>query len=185
MSDNPMLNDPEELEFFVELIEENLTAMNTAARSILARGFSAYADDAVQDACISIANNIFSIKNRLECSKRRAFCVRIVKNKCIDIIRRNSKCTQQPLDDIDFSLESNAPDPLDEVLEKESYEKLIKAIGSLDENYSTVLLYKLVDGFSDTEIAALLGITPKNVNVRTYRAKQKLKKLLSTERKDE
>lgn len=122
---------------------------------------------------------ISSIKNRLECSKRRAFCVRVVKNKSIDIIRRNSKAVQQPLDDVAFAFESETPDPLDTVLESEGYEQLIRAIDSLDENYSTVLKYKLVDGFSDVEIAGILGITPKNANVRACRAKKMLRQILS------
>lgn len=179
MADISMFQSAADLAYCIELIEENRNVMTAAARSILTGGYAGYVDDAVQNACISMAENISSIKNRLKCSKRCAFCVRVVKNKSIDIIRRNSKAVQQPLDDVAFALESETPDPLDTVLESEGYEQLIRAIDSLDENYSTVLKYKLVDGFSDAEIAGILGITPKNANVRACRAKKKLRQILS------
>jgi len=182
MSDVSMFQSAAELEFFIELIEENRSAMTIAARSVLSKSYSGYIDDAVQEACISIANNIFSIKNRLECSKRRAFCVRVTRNKCIDIIRRNSKYSVDAFDDVAYALESANENPLDEMLRQERFEEIVEAINALDENYSSVLKYKLIDGFSDTEIAAILGITPKNVNVRTFRAKQKLRQLLHFER---
>lgn len=178
MPEMSMFKNAEDLQYYIGLIEENEAAMTTAARSILTGGFSGYVDDAVQNACISIAENIVSIKNRLDCSNRRGFCVRVVKNKSIDIIRRNSKYKKQSLDDTDYAIKADTPTPLDEVLVNEGYERIIKAIKSLDENYSSVLIYKLVDGFSDMEIAQLLGITCKNVNVRTFRAKQKLCLLL-------
>lgn len=181
MPDVSMFNNADELEFFIELIEENRSAMTRAARSVLSGGFSRYVDDAVQEACISIAKNIFSIRKRLERRKRCAFCVRVTKNKCIDIIRRHSHYTQLPIEDYAVYLEADSSNPLDEILLNERYERIMKAISSLDENYSSVLKYKLIDGFRDSEIAEILGISPKNVNVRIFRAKQKLRQILSSE----
>lgn len=181
MPDVSMIENAEDLEFFVELIEENMAAMIATTRSILTGGNSGYVDDAVQNACISIAHNIFSIKSRLECNKRRAFCVRVVRNKCIDIIRRNTRNACQSVEEIDYTLEADIPGPLDVVLVKEDMEAVISAINTLDENYSSVLKYKLIDGFTDAEIANILGITPQNVHVRFFRAKRKLRSLLSSE----
>jgi RNA polymerase sigma factor, sigma-70 family len=181
MSNAPLFTNAAELEFFIELIEENRAAMTATAHSLLTKGFSGYVEDAVQEACVSIASNTFSIMKRLEHSKRRAFCVRVTRNKCIDIIRRNSKYKSESFDDVDFPIEAIDSDPLDKVLISENYNNIINAIDSLDENYSSVLKYKLIDGFDDAEIASILGISQKNVNVRTFRAKQKLRQILSLE----
>lgn len=176
--------DAEELEFYITLIEENRAVMLQTARSMLSGKLSGYAEDAVQDACFSIARNIYLIKSRVECSKRRAFCVRVVKNKAIDIARRE-KNTTQSYDEIDYEIPANILDPLDEFLETEAYDNLLAVINRLDESYKTVLKYKLIDGLGDDEIASLLGITPKNVNVRTFRAKKKLRTLLKGAKEDD
>ena len=48
----------------------------------------------------------------------------------------------------------------------------------IDEKYKTVLELKYIIGFTDNEIAELLGITKKNVQIRLYRAKNLLRSKL-------
>ena len=48
----------------------------------------------------------------------------------------------------------------------------------LDEIYRVVFEYKYLHELSDREIAGILGVTPKVVNVRIFRARKKLQKLL-------
>ena len=69
-------------------------------------------------------------------------------------------------------------DILDEIVVKEAMEKLKQQIHMLDEKYKTVLELKYIIGFTDNEIAELLGITKKNVQIRLYRAKNLLRSRL-------
>ena len=166
------------LELFASLCEEHRTVMFATARSALRGRNAHFVDDCVQLAMIKIAQNINYIKSCILCSKRRSFIVTIVRNTAIDIIRRESRVEIQSTDEIDFSLEGSAKDPLDEIIEQESYETILKALRSLDERHRVVLEYRLLHELSDKEIADLLNITPKNANIRVYRAKQKLRSLL-------
>ena len=54
-----------------------------------------------------------------------------------------------------------------------------KAIEALDEIYRVVFEYKYLHELSDGEIADLLGITKKTVNVRIFRARKKLQAILT------
>lgn len=44
--------------------------------------------------------------------------------------------------------------------------------------YRVVFEYKYLHELSDREIADLLGVTPKTVNVRIFRARKKLQSML-------
>ena len=64
---------------------------------------------------------------------------------------------------------------------KENYNHLISCILELDEAYRVIFEYKYVHQLSDREIAQLLDITPKLVNVRYFRARKKLQQMLEKE----
>ncbi len=66
-------------------------------------------------------------------------------------------------------------------LAQESYERILQAVRQLDEIYRVVFEYKYLHELSDREIADLLGVTPKVVNVRIFRARKKLQNLLREE----
>ena len=70
---------------------------------------------------------------------------------------------------------------LNQYLAQESYERILHAIQKLDEIYRVVFEYKYLHELSDREIADLLGVTPKVVNVRIFRARKKLQNLLREE----
>ena len=54
-----------------------------------------------------------------------------------------------------------------------------KVFEALDEIYRVVFEYKYLHELSDGEIADLLGITKKTVNVRIFRARKKLQAILT------
>ena len=64
---------------------------------------------------------------------------------------------------------------------KENYNNLISCILELEEAYRVIFEYKYVHQLSDKEIAQLLDITPKLVNVRYFRARKKLQQMLEKE----
>ena len=72
-------------------------------------------------------------------------------------------------------------DALDAYIEREQLNRIVTAIRSLDENYRVVLEYRFLHGLSEKETASILGLTEKNLSVRTSRARKKLKELLEQE----
>ena len=53
----------------------------------------------------------------------------------------------------------------------------------LDDGYRVVFEYKYLYQMSDEEIADILGISAKNVNVRYFRARKKLQEMIRKEEK--
>ena len=53
----------------------------------------------------------------------------------------------------------------------------------LDDSYRVVFEYKYLYRMSDEEIADILGISAKNVNVRYFRARKKLQEMIRKEEK--
>lgn len=101
-----------------------------------------------------------------------------MRNKSIDALRKIKREENIPLGDIEYSLKNDMPIPLDEIISEDGYRKLLEYIGQLDEKYRAVLELKYIQQYSDKEISDILDITPKNVNVRTFRARKMLIKII-------
>ena len=116
-----------------------------------------------------------------------------VLNNLIELARRGNQITEQNVDyALSLTMEEKEASPkqeaevfgedvLDQYLVKESYERILQAIRKLDEIYRVVFEFKYLHELSDKEIADLLGVTPKVVNVRIFRARKKLQNLLREE----
>lgn len=169
-----LIDEPTDKEKFIELYEKYKYLMLYIAMEYLHdRG---KAEDAVQEAFISIAKNIKKIEK--PCNKSKNLCVIIVRNKCIDMLRRE-KGEVISIEDVVMSDDSE--DLLEQALNRESAESIQKAMNKLKENYRMVLQLYYYHEYSEREIAGILGISENNVNVRLCRAKKNLKKLLENE----
>lgn len=133
------------------------------------------AEDAVQDAFLALTRHLDKI-GAVDSASTRNFLATIVKSKAIDIIRRKKGINEEVYDD--SSVEEVSEDILDTYLVQENYERILDAIGRLDDIYRIVFEYKYLHGFSDREIAEMLDVTPKAVNVRIFRARKKLQVML-------
>ena len=111
----------------------------------------------------------------------RNFLATIVKNKATDLWRKRQGIMEEKEASPKQEAEVFGEDVLDQYLVKESYERILHAIQKLDEIYRVVFEYKYLHELSDREIADLLGVTPKVVNVRIFRARKKLQNLLREE----
>ena len=131
------------------------------------------AEDATQEAFLSIAKNIKKINGTGNKSKN--LCVIILKNKCIDILRKE-KTLIENIDDYDFA--DPNPDQLDLLLQKESVEELMGALDKISERRKMLLQLKYFHDYSQKEIAELLGISTKTVNTELFRAKKNLQQIL-------
>lgn len=135
------------------------------------------AEDIVHESFLKIIERLDNIDD-IFCSKTKSFFVTIVRHKSIDAIRKNKRENYIPLEDIEYSLKDDDLIPLEEIISQDGYKKLGEYIGCLDEKYRAVLELKYIQGYSDKEIAKILDITPKNVNVRTFRARKMLIKMI-------
>ena len=111
----------------------------------------------------------------VESAATRNFLATIVKNKATDLWRKRQGIMEEKEASPKQEAEVFGEDVLDQYLVKESYERILQAIQKLDEIYRVVFEFKYLHELSDREIADLLGVTPKVVNVRIFRARKNCK----------
>lgn len=139
----------------------------------------ALAEDALHDAFLSLARNLDKI-GEIECNKSFNYFVTIVKNTAISALRKQRRASLVEIDDEEslFQLEDTAPGPEAQVMQQVGYDELLAAIRTLKPAYQAPLLLKYANGYTEAEIAKVLGVTVSNVSVRIHRAKKKLIPLL-------
>lgn len=131
------------------------------------------AEDAVSDAFLKIIDNIEKIKE-LPCHKTVPYCVVIVRNCCITILRRRKKAV--PIE----QAEQIADDGL--VVEEayfrgEDAALLESLMAKLSPTDRQLLRLHYTEGMSYREIGAMLNITEAAVRKREQRALDRLRKL--------
>ncbi|MCD8364390.1 MAG: sigma-70 family RNA polymerase sigma factor [Clostridiales bacterium] len=134
------------------------------------------AEDAVQETFLALTRHMDKIRDP-ESVATRNFLATIVKNKAIDLLRSKKGIVEENYEE--SADKRQQEDLLDACLSRESYERILAAVGELDEIYRVVFEYKYLYELRDSEIADLLGVTPKVVNVRIFRARKKLQLLLA------
>ena len=129
------------------------------------------AEDAVQDLYIRLWNSRDSLEN---VRNPKSYCVTMMKNLCIDRIRKASYRPPAQLDE-------NLPDTMaadSEAIGKETARRIAKAISELPEGQRKVLQMRVSDELSNEEIAAKTGMSNLTVRVLLSQARKKLKKSL-------
>lgn len=146
----------------------------------------ARAHTANDDAALDIAQQTFiagfAALGRYDQSRPlRHWLTRIALNKCRDWARRRKV---RALFSFAAPLE-NAPDPVDPAadVEREASDRqelglVLAAMSGLPTKLKDVLVLRTVEGFSQAETAALLGITEKAVETRLHRARNKLQDIV-------
>jgi RNA polymerase sigma-70 factor (ECF subfamily) len=168
-----MLSDNEERAKMADLYETHRYTCLHVAFAILKR--QELAEDAVHEAFLSVIKNKDKMLG-LACSDFRREIVTIVRNKCIDVIRKDKRMSDKSIDDLE--LESDE-DPLDvTIISREEFQNLSEFLLRIDDISRTVLIMKYVQGLSYKEIGNILNMTPKHVETRIYRAKAKVLKLI-------
>ena len=149
---------------FIELIERNKQTLYKIARSY----FSNEEDiaDAIQD---TIESSYRSIGYLDKTEYFRTWLIRILINKCLDIIKRNKQ--EHP---VEFFPEEGAA-CLE--LSQCEFEELMQ---SLDEKYRTILLLYYGEGFKISEIAQLLDLEENTIKTRLSRGRQKFRAAYET-----
>lgn len=141
------------------------------------------AEDAVQEAFIKVLEHWERFRD-FPTPQTRNLALVIVRNKAIDLLRKRQGQTVT-LEEVAFTVESTDPTPEQAFLAQQGYDELRAVICSLKEEYRIALELKYIHSCSDQEMAALLDITPKNANVRVFRAKRALRDRLAEQQTGE
>ena len=156
----------EEKEQFIELINANRLKMYKTAISILKNEDDA--NDAIQDALYSAYKNYESLKDK---KLFVTWLIRILINKCYDIINKNKKVVY--IDD-DSTIENtygkadtyDVENSLDWVLNK------------IDKDLKEIVVMYYYDELSVTEIADILEIPNGTVKSRLSRARSQISEIM-------
>ena len=172
-----LIDDPDDLLIFGELVERYQEEMIRIARSILAD--PQLAEDAVQNALYGIAVSFKKIPSD-SLSAAHVYMLSCAKYAALRI--RQKQETEIPLDLSEYvGLPSGADPTFEAIRNADDYDRLVHAIGQLDEKYQDVLLHYYVYHQSTREIAKLFGRNPSAVRQQLSRARQLLKELCRKE----
>ena len=112
--------------------------------------------------------------------RAKSLCLLIVKRRAIDHIRKIDNRNLK-LEDMHIKAAREDQDPEILLDKRATLDIIVKAIGSLDDSYRDVCRLKYLHQMTEKQIAKLLGITPKAVNMRIMRGKVILRKILRKE----
>lgn len=171
-----VLDSEDERAKMTDIYETHKAAMLRYALSITTN--KELAEDAVHNAFMSIITHKEKYF-QLSCMDLRACIVIIVKNKCIDLKRQQSRRAYDQLDDMENTLESSDMPVEDQVVLDDEYSALRKCLTALDETSRLVLEMKFVLGMTYKEIGVELGMTANHVDTKIMRAKAKVRKLIA------
>lgn len=167
------LGNDNDVQSFETIYEENKDKLYRYAYSIL--GDEASAEDAVQDAFVSLAQN-FEKTYSMECNQIRSYLIIIVRNASFKIYNRRKKET--PTEDVYADGEPTGGELHIAAESKELRKALLGMIQGLDPKYADVIMLRYYHGLSEKDIAESLGLSVENVKVRLFRGRNKLKEKL-------
>jgi len=133
----------------------------------------AAAKDLVQDVAIKVwekRNDWNEIENF------PAWCMRIAKNRCLDIRKKEKRMVFGLTAGVD-SVESSFT-PYEAVAYKDEEENVKGILNQLPEPYKSVMMLREMESFSYKEIAESLELSMDQVKSAIYRSRQKLKKII-------
>ena len=115
-----------------------------------------------------------------EKSSFKTWLYTIGRNVAIDYIRHNSKFSMYSIEDMENYLKDETD--LESIYIKNERKMMVhKAMSRLKPEYRQVLWLCFFEGFSNEEIAQIMGKTKRQVENLVYRSKQSLKILLDKE----
>ncbi len=130
------------------------------------------AEDAVQELYMKLwtgRERLGNVRNYV------AYGILVLKNICIDRIRRRSAARTEPMD----SAQSPKEAPPDRrMAEKETLKLLLHEMEKLPENQAKVLRMRAIDGLEYEEISQRTGLSEGNIRVLVSKARKTLKEKL-------
>ena len=160
---------------FEEIYNDNRNIMYNCAYSVL--GDTPSAEDAVQDAFLSLARN-FDKLDTSDNSRIRSYLIITVRNYSFK--QYNKRKHEMAAEDVWLDGEDDQNIALD-TENKQLRKALFEKIKMLDKKYGDIIMLRYYCDMKEKDIADTLGISTENVKVRMHRAKSMLKKMLREE----
>ena len=158
----------EDKESFIKNINENRIKMYKTAISILKNEDDA--NDAIQEALFSAYKNYYNLREK---SYFSTWIIRILINKCYDIINKNKKVVY-----IDDSITQNTTGEADTYDVENSLDWVLNKI---DKDLKEIVILYYYDELSVNEIAEILEIPIGTVKSRLSRAREQIGKIIKKE----
>ena len=150
---------------FEQLYYQYRGLMYTRANEIVQN--SETAEDVVHEAFIKIAKNMHMVQSVLP-ERRKALIMRILENAAIDVYRKNKK-------EYDAVIPVDLEQAMDELSEEgNDVMNIACAMLKMPLSYQQIFYLKYAHGYSNKEIAQLLGMTVSNIEKQLSRGKKKL-----------
>ena len=148
---------------FTQLVQKNKLKFYKTAKAILKNDDDVY--DAIQNALMSMYQNFNNLKEQKYFA---TWGVRIVINKCYDLLRKNKKIELY--------------DELEECVTEDNYNLdyngINKLVNGLDKNLYLIVILYYYDDFSIKEIAEILEMPEGTIKSKLSKARSTLRKNL-------
>ena len=157
----------------IEFKEKALPLKNKLFR-IARRLLNSYeeAEDALQEVYLKLWEKRNSISDY---QSIEAFAVTMIKNQCIDFLRKKSRTFSEIHEESMSIIEINPEKNFDN---KEMFEKINNIINQLPENQKLAMQMRDIEGFEIKEIADILQTSIGNVRVILSRARTEVRNIL-------
>ena len=128
------------------------------------------AEDAVHQAFLALIDNLNKVRD-ISSKETKTYLIVIAEHKAIDILRTRKRFIDMNIDEAIGGIQVEPPGD----------NALASAIARLPARYREVLLLHYGNGYTASELAAILGIKSGSVQRLIYRAKEALQKILEEE----
>lgn len=159
------LEETDDKAFLTQLYVTYERVMYAAALSLL--GSPASAEDAVHDSFLKVIRHLPRCRDIPE-ERRGAWLVMIVKNTAIDMLRREKRTV--PLES-----RGEPADTADGIGEWTAAADIQALLRQLPMAQRVTLSLKYLEGWTDREVAGMLGISERTVRSRVFQARKLLK----------
>lgn len=133
-----------------------------------------------QDLVQETYTKIWSKRNELESvGNKEAYVMMMLRNLCLDHLRRKSIRPIQPINEIDYRLESEEESSQMRLENEEELCKVERAILTLPQQQQQVIRLRHWNDLSIEEIEKVTGLTSINVRVLLSRGRKRIKEILS------
>ena len=170
----PKNNDTEKLRLIYEKYKNR---MYISACRIL--GDPLLAEDAVHDAFIAISHNLHKIRD-IDSVSTASYVIKAAKSRALNMVKKNSTENIVPIEQTTEPFDDTL---IDKVCEKQSVERIVSVIMSLDERYRDVLSLYYLNELTVCEIADILSRKETTVKQQLSRGRKRVIEALEKEDK--
>lgn len=128
-----------------------------------------------EDICQESFVKLWHHQDRIDVDKVKPWLMRVVRNGCLDRLRR-----RRPETELEGHAEADsAPGPLQDFEARDSLQQIRAAIEALGEPYRSLVVLRDVEQHSYAEVAGTLDLTMSQVKVYLHRARKQLREQLA------